>query len=603
VGDIERDAVIARPWREEALRKLLSMAAVAGPFIAIVGTILSRERRPTLLLVTIWVCAAVIVVLRLQRRLPFRLAASISIAALYVPALVAAFYYGLNPGAGVVTTGAIVLAAIYFGRWPAYLLLAPALLEYLVIGWFFTRGVLTVPRISEVNSAAFSDWIRIISTYGMMTGFLATAVHYLVNRLERHYSAAVTAGALLQDAEARWQRCGEELIDLGRSETIESGRLRSAFREICEAAARALAVERCSVWLLDEPGHALRCMNLFELTPARHSSGMQFPAALCPAYFAALEEERTLAVQDAHSDPRTRELVDSYLLPHGISSMLDAPIRHRDRLVGVVCHEHVGAPMAWPLEAQSFAGSMADFAARALAAAERAAKDRGLRTAYQQLSQLNRRLESAKEEERRHIAHELHDELGQTLTALKLRFQMLARQSDDAAEVAHHTGEALTLVNGLIDRVRQLSLDLRPPLLDEVGLGPALRAHLDTRASESGIGINLDARGLDGHLSPEIEMAAYRLVQEAVTNVLRHAAARTIAVSLARAPRSLAISVRDDGRGFGPEDGLDRVERAAAEGHFGLLGMRERARALGGEFTITSTPGKGTTVDVQLPIG
>jgi signal transduction histidine kinase len=584
-----QDALAPRPWREEALRELLALAAVMAPLIAIAGTLLTKPPRPIPLLVTVWGCAAAVVLLGWQRRLPFRLAAWLSILALYTPSLVAPFYYGLNPGAGVVTTGAVVLTAIYFGRRAAFVLLAPALLELLVIGWLYTHGQLQVPRIGEVNSPLFRHWVRIIITFGLITGFLAAAIHYLMSRLEQHYQAAVGAGRQLRSAEKRWQKCAEELIALARSETIESGRLRAAFRQICEAGARALEIERCSVWLLDEPGTHLRCLNLFELTPGRHTAGTQFPAALCPAYFAALAEERTIAVRDARSDPRTAELTASYLAPHGITSMLDAPIRHRDRLVGVVCHEHLGEPLSWPLEAQSFAGSMADFAARALAAVDRASKDRGLHTAYQQLGQLNRRLESAKEEERRHIAHELHDELGQELTALK--FQLLTRDRPGAPE-------AVALVNGLLDRVRRLSLDLRPPLLDEVGLGPALRAHLETRAAQSGLAMTLETHELD-RVAPETEMAAYRLVQEAVTNVLRHAGAKTVAVSVSRGAGAVEIGIRDDGRGFVPEDTLDR---AAAEGHIGLVGMRERARALGGEFALVSRPGAGTTIMVRLPV-
>jgi two-component system sensor histidine kinase UhpB len=153
-------------------------------------------------------------------------------------------------------------------------------------------------------------------------------------------------------------------------------------------------------------------------------------------------------------------------------------------------------------------------------------------------------------------------------------------------------------VNGLIDRVRRLSLDLRPPLLEEVGLGPALRAHLDARAAQSGLAMTLETHELD-RVAPETEMAAYRLVQEAVTNVLRHAGAKNVAVSVSRGATAVEIGIRDDGRGFVPEETLDR---AAAAGHIGLVGMRERARALGGEFALVSRPGAGTTITVRLPV-
>jgi signal transduction histidine kinase len=595
-GDVLLDA---RAWREEALRNLLTIVSAFAPLVMVVHTLLRPGPRSWVLVATVWVCGSLLVMLRFVRRVPFRLTAALAILALYLPGFVSPLQYGLSAGAAAGTTCAVVLAGIYFGRWPAALLLALAIGEYLAVGWLYTHGQLALPGLGRVNSREFRDWGRITLTFGLMAGFLAAAVHHLVDRLERHFEAGVRAANQLRRAENRWQRCAEELIALGRSDTIESGRLRDAFREICTAGASALEVERCSVWLLDEPGEVLRCLNLYQRSAGHHSSDLSFPAARYPAYFAALQEERTLAATDAAIDPRTRELAADYLFPLGITSMLDAPIRLGDRMVGVVCHEHVGLQqISWPPEARSFAGSMADFAARALAAADRTGKERNLRTAYQQLGQLHRRLESAKEEERRHIAHEMHDELGQSLTALKLKLGLLERRGGgDPAR----TADAMSLVDDVIDRVRKISVDLRPALLDEVGLVPALRGHLEPLARESGIDIRLETPGLDSssRLPPETEIATYRLVQEAVTNVLRHAAARSVLVSITRRPaEGVEIVVRDDGRGFVPEETLGR---AAAGGHLGLVGMRERARALGGVFEITSTTGAGTTVRVSLP--
>lgn len=217
---------------------------------------------------------------------------------------------------------------------------------------------------------------------------------------------------------------------------------------------------------------------------------------------------------------------------------------------------------------------------------------------YTELGQLNRRLESAKEDERRFIARELHDELGQTLTALKLRLKLGARTVDP--ERALREG-ALTfsMIDGLIDRVRKLSLDLRPVLLDEVGLIPALRAYLDGQAAISEVGMELDASGFLERAAPENEIVCFRIVQEAVTNVLRHAEARRVSVHLEQRTDRLQIVVKDDGRGIAPGKVLD----AAARGHMGIVGMRERARALGGDFAIDSHPGGGTAVRVTLPVG
>jgi signal transduction histidine kinase len=226
-----------------------------------------------------------------------------------------------------------------------------------------------------------------------------------------------------------------------------------------------------------------------------------------------------------------------------------------------------------------------------------------LRVAYERLGLLHQRLESTKEEERRFLAHELHDELGQILTALKLRIQLRARNPGAAPGP---DDDPLVLVDDLIKRVRRMSGDLRPPLLDEVGLLPALRAYLDSQAALSGVAMTLetDEAALGGpdasRLSPELEITCFRIVQEAVTNAIRHAGARDLRVWLDRTPERLALRVRDDGRGFDVEV---RLDGAAAAGHLGVVGMRERVRAHGGDFRLRSRPGAGTTIEVELPIG
>jgi signal transduction histidine kinase len=227
------------------------------------------------------------------------------------------------------------------------------------------------------------------------------------------------------------------------------------------------------------------------------------------------------------------------------------------------------------------------------------ASARDLRVAYERLGQLHLRLESTKEEERRFLAHELHDELGQSLTALKLRLQRPASVGGPGPDDA----DPLAVIDDLIARVRRMSGDLRPPLLDEIGLVPAVRALLETQAALSGVAMTLeadDAAAGDGaRLPPELEIACFRIVQEAVTNALRHAGARDLRVRIDRRPDRVALRVHDDGRGF---DVAVRLDGAAAAGHLGVVGMRERARAHGGGFRLRSTPGAGTTIEVELPL-
>jgi PAS domain S-box-containing protein len=160
------------------------------------------------------------------------------------------------------------------------------------------------------------------------------------------------------------------LMELARSKIIGTGDLEAALREITAAAAKTLECERVGVWFYNQDRSRIRCADLFQRTLATHSLGSELIAAEYPAYFRALQQERSIAAHNARTDPRTREFADSYLQPYGISSMLDAPIHMGGRMVGVVCHEHVGPIRHWILADKHFASSMADFVALALEAFE-----------------------------------------------------------------------------------------------------------------------------------------------------------------------------------------------------------------------------------------
>jgi len=241
--------------------------------------------------------------------------------------------------------------------------------------------------------------------------------------------------------------------------------------------------------------------------------------------------------------------------------------------------------------------SVVEFVVRKVEANSRAANEalKWLRAAYD-------KLETTKEDERRFLSHELHDELGQLLTALKLRLQVAARAERRPDAQEGPLTQPLAIVDDLIARVRRISVDLRPPLLDEVGLVSALRAYLQSQAGLSGVAIELHASETPDEtpvrLPADHEIACFRIVQEAITNVLRHAGARRVDVRVARSARYVSLSIQDDGRGFDPVT----LDEAAARGHLGVPGMRERILARGGQFRLTSSPGRGTTVEVELDV-
>lgn len=208
------------------------------------------------------------------------------------------------------------------------------------------------------------------------------------------------------------------------------------------------------------------------------------------------------------------------------------------------------------------------------------------------LQSLSRRLLEVQEHERRFLACELHDEVGQLLTGLGLQLEMAARAP--AGEVRARLAEAQGVVRDLTRHVRDLSLRLRPTMLDDLGLVPALVWLVDRVAASSGVQVALEHWGVDGGLPTDVATAAYRIVQEALTNVVRHAGVKEANVSVGCADGLLGIAISDHGAGFDPMSGGARTG--------GLSGMRERAELLGGEFAVTSALGRGTRVSVHLPL-
>jgi two-component system CheB/CheR fusion protein len=208
----------------------------------------------------------------------------------------------------------------------------------------------------------------------------------------------------------------------------------------------------------------------------------------------------------------------------------------------------------------------------------------------QERERLLRRIVSAEEEERQRIARELHDQLGQHLTALKVGLEGLPRSGENV--------ERLKRIVSEIDRsVDRLTLELRPPVLDDVGLDGALGSLVDQFTQASGIQADVHTTGTEAERLPElIETSLYRILQEALTNVWKHAGAKSVSVILERTPGQVQLIVEDDGSGFEPADG------GTGDGRLGLLGIRERVSLIGGSFHIEAPLGQGTTLYVRVPL-
>jgi signal transduction histidine kinase len=216
----------------------------------------------------------------------------------------------------------------------------------------------------------------------------------------------------------------------------------------------------------------------------------------------------------------------------------------------------------------------------------------------ERLQALSHRLVEAQEVERRRIARELHDEVGQALTVIKINLQAAQRLKDPAAW-AEHLEESIRTVQQTLQQVRNLSLDLRPSLLDDLGLVPAVRWYIDRQAQQAGLEAEFVTDLADERFSSDLEIVCFRIVQEALTNVVRHAQAERIKVGLEQHDSCLHLRIQDDGVGFDVQEAL---HQAAGGTSLGLLSMQERVALLGGEMRIDSAPGRGTEIEVQLPI-
>lgn len=243
--------------------------------------------------------------------------------------------------------------------------------------------------------------------------------------------------------------------------------------------------------------------------------------------------------------------------------------------------------------AQAF-NTMAEALAHDIAIRERV--EAALRESSRQLQTLSRRILDAQEAERRRLARDLHDELGQALTAIKINLQ--ARDRLKGQSPAELDAENIELIESAIQQVRQLALALRPSMLDDLGLLPALRWIADQAAERGGFSVQLGADFPDTRLAAVIETVCFRIVQETLTNIARHAQAKRVAIELRHDGDTLLMTVQDDGRGF---DVAAAHARATAGDSFGMLGMQERAELVGGKLEIESAPGQGTVVRARFP--
>jgi signal transduction histidine kinase len=389
-------------------------------------------------------------------------------------------------------------------------------------------------------------------------------------------AAVAIENARLYESSTRWLRQLESLNEIGNALTSELelepllAIIARNLRELVDARLVLIALPDPGGWLrvAASDGEIALDESTMRLDPQSSKAGR------------VLERGRSERVDSVVDDP---EVDQQFTRQLGVSSGLYVPLVVQGRSIGVVvAHDKRGGDPNFGADDVRLAEMFASRASTAVDLAERVSRD-----AVQ-------RVVEAQEQERARLARELHDETGQALTSILLGLKSLEEAADTDEGRASVTALRELVVATLRD-VRGLAVELRPAALDDFGLVPALERLADTFREKTGLNVALEARLGDGRLDPTLETTLYRIVQEALTNVLKHAEAQHVSISLVRKDGSISAVVEDDGRGFTPE--------APPREALGLVGMRERVGLVGGRISIESAPGAGTTLAVEVPAG
>lgn len=377
-------------------------------------------------------------------------------------------------------------------------------------------------------------------------------------------------------------RAASALLSLARGDAFRAGTRDRAFQLLTETAAHTLHVERVSIWRYDAARSVLNCEDLYELSHDRHSAGGELRAGDYPAYFRALQTREIVAADDARRDPQTCAFTDSYLVPRGITSMMDVPVFLFGRLDGVVCHEHVGPLRAWLPDERTFALAVANLAALALEQEERRRVEEQLRASLRE-----------KEALLMEVHHRVKNNLQIITSLLSLQAAHLpAPEARAAFSDSQNRVRSLALLHDLLYRSGGLDR------IDARRYFEALCSHLARShgppAERVAVRLDIDAWPLDVDRAVPCGLIVHELVSNALKHAFPHG--RPGLVRLAFGPRpaaALGLSVSDDGVGL--PAGLD-VSHAES---LGLRLVSDLVQQL--EGTLRVDRDGGTRFDIQFP--
>jgi len=410
------------------------------------------------------------------------------------------------------------------------------------------------------------------------------------------------------------------LCELAKHDAVYTGKFEEALRMITETGSRVLGVERASIWIFNEQGTALELLDLYERTPNRHVTGVTLAVQDYPSYVHAItHEEQAIAADDAHRDFRTREFSRSYLTPLGIGAMLDAPVRRRGQVVGVLCHEHVGEARSWSKEEVYFCSSLATFMTLVLEARQRREAEQALVLAKESAEVASR----AKSEFLASVSHEIRTPMNAIIGMADLLWETdLAPEQRKYLRIFRRAGgNLLGLINDILDlsKVEVGHLQLESTDFDLSDLLEKAIEILAMRANEKGL-------ELACHISRDVPRAVigdpnrlHQILINLISNAIKFTDSGSVTVQVMpdpelRSPGAIRFSISDTGIGI-PSDKLTAIFESFTQASvsttrkyggtgLGLTISRQLAERMNGRIWVESTLGKGSSFHccVQLTV-
>lgn len=393
-------------------------------------------------------------------------------------------------------------------------------------------------------------------------------------------------------AEETLQQRNRDLALLNRAGQVFSASLdlQAVVHTIVSELSALFATASASVWLLDDDSGELMRWHAQEPGARAVQAGHTPPGTgLANSVFTS---GQTLVLADAQSDEQHLQALGE-VSGVGYRSVLCVPLLSQSQVFGVLALLDSAPQRFGPTDTHLVEG----LAAIAAIAIENALLFRAVNSQRGQLRALAGRLAEVQEQERQHLARELHDQIGQNLTALNLNMSVIdqALGSQASPEIRRRLTDTIGLVSQTAGQVRTVMAELRPPVLDDYGLPAALRWYGEQFTRRTGVVALVTDDAGDERFSSSTETALFRIAQEALNNVAKHAAARQVVMSLQCGDGLVRLTIADDGQGFDPLT----VQKASRQPHWGLLTMQERAMAVGGTLHVVSQPGAGTRIIVE----